>query len=205
MQGVILAAGQGKRLQPLTLTRSKAMAPIAGQPIVARVMELLTHNGVRDFVLVVSPDDREIERYFRREADLEAEVRFVYQAERKGMAHALLQAAPLITGDFVLSACDNLVTEADAARLFAFWQTTPAPTAALTLMPTTVERIRSGATVGMDGPWITRIIEKPRPEKFCPTSPACRCTCLRRTCWITCRQCARRRAGSTSCKTPSKC
>lgn len=166
MQGVILAAGQGKRLQPLTETRSKAMMPIAGKPIVERVMESITRGGVDEFILVVAPQDREIERHFQREATLQADVRFVYQTERKGMAHALLQAAPLINGDFFLSACDNLVSAESIAKMCAFWQTEPRPNAILTLMSTTVERIRSGATVRLEGSWVTRIIEKPKPEEI---------------------------------------
>lgn len=65
MQGVILAAGKGKRLHPLTLRRSKAMAPVAGKPIVARVLEMLQRNGIRDFIVLVSPDDQEIVPYFQ--------------------------------------------------------------------------------------------------------------------------------------------
>lgn len=165
MQGVILAAGKGSRLHPITLNRSKAMLPILGKPIVERVMELLLTNGVDDFILVVSPEDRDITHYFLRESTLEAEVRFVYQTERLGMAKALQCAAPLITADFVLSACDNLVTAADVGRLMAFWQTRPQPNAILTLMPVTRERISTTGIVAMDGPWITRIVEKPTPEE----------------------------------------
>lgn len=165
MQGVILAAGKGSRLHPITLSRSKAMLPILGKPIVERVMELLLANGVDDFILVVSPEDCDITRYFQQEAAFPAEVRFVYQTERLGMAKALQCAAPLITGDFVLSACDNLVTAADIGRLMAFWQTEPQPNALLTLMPVTRERISSTGIVALDGPWITRIVEKPTPEE----------------------------------------
>jgi len=170
MQGVILAAGKGSRLHPITSSRSKAMLPILGKPIVERVMELLLPNGVDDFILVVSPEDRDITHYFRRESTLEAEVRFVYQTERLGMAKALQCAAPLITTDFVLSACDNLVTAADVGRLMAFWHaktraTESQPNAILTLMPVTRERISTTGIVAMDGPWITRIVEKPMPEE----------------------------------------
>ncbi|HSJ55291.1 MAG TPA: sugar phosphate nucleotidyltransferase, partial [Anaerolineae bacterium] len=104
MQGIILAAGHGSRLQPITLTRSKAMVPILGKPIVERVMEHLLLNGIDDFILVVSPNDRHITRYFRRESRIEADVRFAYQVERLGMGNALMCAAPLITDDFILSA-----------------------------------------------------------------------------------------------------
>ena len=164
MQGVILAAGKGSRLHPITLERSKGMLPILGKPIVARVMELLVENGIRDFILVVSPDDRDILRYFYRESTLDVDVRFVYQLERKGMANALTAAAPLITEDFVLSACDNLVPTADVGRLVAKMQSEDHPNGVLTLLPVEPDRIGSVGIVEMDGPWVRRIIEKPKPE-----------------------------------------
>jgi len=165
MQGVILAAGKGSRLQPITLTRSKAMVPILGKPIVERVMEDLAVNGVDDFILVVSPDDRYITRYFRRESELDADVRFVYQPERLGMANALECAGPLITDDFILSACDNLLSSAHVGRMIEAWHGSPRPNAVLTLMPVEAERLGSVGIVEIDGPWITRIVEKPRPEE----------------------------------------
>lgn len=165
MQGVILAAGKGSRLHPITLQRSKAMLPILGKPIVERVMEMLAANGVDDFILVVSPEDRDITRYFRRESGLEVDIRFVYQPERKGMANALACAAPLIEETFVLSACDNLVASEDVARLIASMQGKAHPNGVLTLMKVEPERLGSVGIVEMDGPWVTRIVEKPRPEE----------------------------------------
>ncbi len=163
MQGVILAAGRGSRLHPLTLARSKAMLPVLGQPIVARVVDLLAEQGIADFVLVISPEDRDIERYFRQATPPEVDVRFVYQPERRGMADALRYAAPLITGDFVLSACDNLVTPADVARLLDFWQR-ERPAGLLTVMPVEPARLGSVGIVELEGPWVQRIVEKPAPE-----------------------------------------
>jgi NDP-sugar pyrophosphorylase family protein len=169
MQGVILAAGQGSRLHPITLTRSKAMVPILGKPIVERVMEDLVANDVRDFILVVSPDDRHITQYFR-ESKIKADIRFVYQPERLGMANALQHAAPLITEDFVLSACDNLISAEHVGRMLqaiapSRGTNLPQPNAVLTLMPVEPERLESVGIVEMDGPWITRIVEKPHPEE----------------------------------------
>ncbi len=165
MQGVILAAGKGSRLQPITLKRSKAMLPILGKPMVERVMEMMGRNGVDDFIVVVSPDDRDIIRYFHRESQLEGDVRFVFQSERLGMANALTCAAPLITSDFILSACDNLVLEEDMARLIAMWQTLSPLNGLLTLMPVEQERLGSVGLVEMEGPFVKRIIEKPKPEE----------------------------------------
>ncbi len=165
MQAVVLAAGRGSRLGSLTLNRSKAMLPVLGKPIVERVMEDLVANGVADFVLVVSPDDRLISRHFRCQSALQAEVRLVYQPQRLGMANALQCAAPLINGDFILAACDNLFPAGHVGRLLAAWQTAPQPNAVLTLMPVEPDRWGSVAIVEMDGPWIARIVEKPPPNK----------------------------------------
>jgi bifunctional UDP-N-acetylglucosamine pyrophosphorylase/glucosamine-1-phosphate N-acetyltransferase len=164
MQGIILAAGKGSRLQPITLKRSKAMVPVLGKPIVERVMEDLVANGVDDFILVVSPDDRYITRYFRFESRIGADVRFVYQPERLGMANALQCAVPLITDDFILSACDNLISAEHVSQMMKAWQSFPRPNAVLTLMPIE-KRLGSEGFVEMDGPWVTRIVEKPRLEE----------------------------------------
>ncbi|MGD9048998.1 MAG: sugar phosphate nucleotidyltransferase [Anaerolineae bacterium] len=165
MQGVILAAGWGKRLRPITLRRSKAMAPVLGKPIVERVMEGLVAQGVDDFVVVASPDDRKLAHHFEQASELQARVRIVHQRKRLGMAHALNCAAPLIGGNFVLSACDNLVATDQIERLMAAWQQSPRPSALLTLMPVEPEQVSKGAVVDMEGRWITRIVEKPRPEE----------------------------------------
>jgi glucose-1-phosphate thymidylyltransferase len=164
MQGVILAAGHGSRLQPITLTRSKAMVPILGKPIVERVMEDLQANGIDDFILVVSTRDRYITRYFRNESRIKADVRFVYQPERLGMANALACAAPLITEDFILSACDNLISTEHVSEMIASLRRSPRPNAILTLMPVEPERLGSVGIVELNGSQVTRIVEKPRPE-----------------------------------------
>jgi dTDP-glucose pyrophosphorylase len=166
MQGVVLAAGKGSRLQHLTLGRSKAMLPVLGKPIVERVMLDQVANGIDDFIVVVSPDDRDITHYFRVESNIKTEVRFVYQPQRLGMANALSCAAPLIREDFILSACDNLVSAEHVGRMLDAWEWPDKPNAILTLMPVEQELLGETGVVEMDGPWIKRIVEKPKPEEI---------------------------------------
>ncbi len=162
-QAVILAAGRGKRLQPLTLTRSKAMMPIAGLPMIERVMDTLTHNGLQEFVLVVSPDDEAIIDHFTSHSRYADRVTWAYQAERHGMAHALLQAAPHIHGDFVLSACDNLVPEHHIAAMMQRFD--HGARGVLSLMRIPIERSVSTGMVALSGDRVTRIVEKPQPHE----------------------------------------
>lgn len=165
MQGVVLAAGKGSRLHPITIERSKAMLPILGQPIVERVMEGLWKNGVDEFILVVSPDDADIVAYFTQESPLPGGVTFVEQKERLGMAHALRQAVPHIRGTFVLSACDNLVSEAHIAELIATHEADPSNQATLSLIRVPPELIGRTGIVELRGGTVTRIVEKPQPAE----------------------------------------
>ena len=52
MKAVILAAGEGKRMRPLTYERPKVMLPIAGKPIIEHLLEEVKEAGIVDFVLV---------------------------------------------------------------------------------------------------------------------------------------------------------
>lgn len=185
VQGVILAAGRGSRLHPLTLKRSKAMIPILGKPMVARVLEQFSQCGIDDVIMVVSPDDLEIRRYFSaydgwrtgaresgrgesrggkdRKNSFPGNIRFVEQPERLGMANALALAAPLISGPFVLSACDNLIpVEHLDALLQAYAQGNCA--GVLSLMRVEPEMVERTGIVEMVGNRICRIVEKPRLE-----------------------------------------
>ena len=163
MQGVILAAGKGTRLHPITVTRSKAMAPVLEHPIIARVMDTLTANGIRDFVLIVSEDDQEIRNYFRQR-ETELNVRFVVQKERLGMAKALSLAAPYLHDNFILSACDNLTSTEHVAALIETHERQNEH-ATLSLMEVARERIRSTGIVDIEDGRIRRIVEKPTPEE----------------------------------------
>jgi len=165
MQAVILAAGRGKRLQPLTTYRTKAMAPIAGKPMVERVIETLLPNGIDDFTLIISPDDPLIEPHFRRTRP-DLPMRFLVQHERLGMAHALRLAAPFLQGDFVMSACDNLTPATHIADLITTHHARSA-SATLSLMEIDIAHSASTGIVEWAQPvtqsWIRRIVEKPKP------------------------------------------
>lgn len=171
MQGVILAAGKGKRLQPVTPARTKAMAPVAGKPIVARVFDLLVQNGVHEIVLLISPDDAGIMPYFARHTPPGVTVNFVVQQERLGMAHALGLVVPYLHGDFIMSACDNLVPPEHIAALIATHRTMQAH-ATLSLMEidvadsasTGIVEWHSNPSNGTSSRLIRRIVEKPKPE-----------------------------------------
>jgi NDP-sugar pyrophosphorylase family protein len=162
MQAVILAAGKGSRLHPITLRRSKAMLPILGKPIVERVMETLVANGVREFIMVVSEEDSEVGRYFQEQTALDVAIQFVVQPERLGMANALSLAAPYLDDAFIMSACDNLMSPKHIGALVAAQQSAGA-SAILSLMEIDPSLAGRTGVVELQDGHIERIIEKPAP------------------------------------------
>ena len=163
MQGVILAAGKGSRLHPITVHRSKAMVPILGKPIVERVMETLVQNGIREFVMVVSREDGEVVRYFRDQSGLDVQIQFVVQPTRLGMANALSLAAPYLSNTFIMSACDNLVQSNHVAELLATHAENQA-CATLSLMEVDPAVVARTGVVDLQNGRVKRIVEKPAPE-----------------------------------------
>lgn len=161
MQAVILAAGRGTRLQPVTEKRSKAMVPILGRPLVERVIEPLVANGVRDFIIVTSPNDRDIVAHFEAASSTGLSFRFVVQEQRLGTAAALSLAAPLIERPFAVWACDSVV---DASHVGDLRAAAAGADAVLSLLDVDRARVSKSAAVDIDGRRVRRIVEKPTPS-----------------------------------------
>lgn len=160
MQGIILAAGRGSRMQGLTISRPKAMLPVVGLPIVARVVEQLRDAGIIKIVMVVAADDEDIQPYFEQNPMPEVSLKFVVQSRPAGMAHALLQAAPHITEAFIVTACDSLYPPQLYGKLLAAHRQEKSP-ATLVLMPLPPEVIPRAGSVEFLGDKVARIVEKP--------------------------------------------
>jgi glucose-1-phosphate thymidylyltransferase len=114
MQAVILAAGEGKRVRPLTWSRPKAMIPVANRPIIAYTIDALVKNGIRDIIVVVGYRKEQVTR-FLNQLDLPIEV--VVQEKQLGTAHALRQAESRIAGDFLLLPGDNYIDAQSVAKI----------------------------------------------------------------------------------------
>jgi glucose-1-phosphate thymidylyltransferase len=114
MQAVILAAGEGKRVRPLTWSRPKAMIPVANRPIIAYTIDALVKNGIRDIIVVVGYRKEQVIR-FLNQLDLPIEV--VIQEKQLGTAHALRQAESRISGDFLLLPGDNYIDAQSVAKI----------------------------------------------------------------------------------------
>jgi glucose-1-phosphate thymidylyltransferase len=109
MKGLILAAGLGTRLRPLTFERSKPMLPVANQPLIAYPLQKLMYSGITEIGIVVGQNEEELREGLKH---VPAELSFIPQPEPRGLAHAVQCAEEFCGNDeFVLVFCDNLFAE----------------------------------------------------------------------------------------------
>jgi glucose-1-phosphate thymidylyltransferase len=107
MKAVVLAAGKGTRLRPLTEDKPKVLVEVDGTPLIEDVFDQLIDVGIEEFVVVVGyKKEQIIERY--GDGYRGAPITYAHQREQLGLAHALLQAEPHVEGDFVLMLGDNV-------------------------------------------------------------------------------------------------
>lgn len=113
MKAVIMAAGEGKRMLPLTLERPKPLIEVSGKPLIEYVLDALPKE-VDEVIIVLGYKGDMIRNYF---GDLYKglPLRYVHQWMPAGTAHALSVARPLLRGKFLLLNADDIVG-ADALR-----------------------------------------------------------------------------------------
>jgi glucose-1-phosphate thymidylyltransferase len=148
MDGVVLAAGEGTRMRPLTAEKPKALVEVAGQPLLEYSFDALLSVGVTRLIVVIGYlGGRVRERYGDSYRD--TPVRYVEQAERLGTAHALQQAMPAVDAPVAVMNSDNVCR----ANLDAVVDRHRETDAAATLLVESVsrEQARTTGVVETDG------------------------------------------------------
>ncbi len=113
MQIIIPMAGKGKRMRPHTLTTAKPLIPLAGKPIVQRLVEDITKvcgEKVTEIAFIIAPDfGSEIEQNLIKVAESQgAKGSIYYQEQALGTAHAIMCAKDAIKGKTVIAFADTL-------------------------------------------------------------------------------------------------
>jgi MurNAc alpha-1-phosphate uridylyltransferase len=123
MKAMILAAGRGERMRPLTNTTPKPLLTVGGKPLVVWVIERLKHAGVIDLVVNVSHLADQIEQALGDGARWG--VRIVYSFEREALetAGGIAWALPLLDDRPFLVVNSDVYSDYDFASLKARAQT----------------------------------------------------------------------------------
>lgn len=110
MKAMVLAAGQGTRLRPLTDQVPKALIRVAGRPMIEYPLLLLKHYGIRDIVINLHHLGAQIESHLGDGAQLGLQIIYSREPELLDTGGGLLKARPFLQdGTFVLINTDVLI------------------------------------------------------------------------------------------------
>ena len=156
MECVVLAAGEGRRMRPLTANRPKVMLPLANRPILEHLITSARDAGISEFILVVGYGEREIRSCFGNGERLGVRISYVLQRHQLGTGDALKACEGMVSGPFLLLNGD-MVTRAGDIRALAGLRP---PAIAVTRS----SHARDFGTVKMEGDRIVDLAEKvPNP------------------------------------------
>lgn len=115
MQAVILAAGKGTRMRPLTYDIPKPMLPLKGRPIIEHTMSFLP-NCVDEIIIVINYLGKHIEDYFGSEYNGK-KITYVFQENLNGTGGALHSCKDVLRDKFMVVMGDDLYHRDDLERI----------------------------------------------------------------------------------------
>ncbi len=107
MQAVVLAAGEGTRLRPLTEDKPKALVEVNGRPILSHCFDRLIELDASELLVVVGYKKEKLIDYYGDEYE-GVPITYTHQRDPKGLAHALLCVEEHVDDDFMLILGDNI-------------------------------------------------------------------------------------------------
>jgi mannose-1-phosphate guanylyltransferase len=110
MKAMVLAAGQGTRLRPLTDNQPKALVPVAGRPMIEYSLLLLRHYGIRDVVINLHHHGEQIENRMADGSQLGIQISYSVEPELLDTGGGLLKARSFLQHDtFIVINTDVLI------------------------------------------------------------------------------------------------
>ena len=156
---MVMAAGAGTRLRPLTLALPKPMVPIANRPVLEYAIENLKRHGIRDIVLNLHNHPDLIRRHFKDGSRWGVNIQYSYEPQLLGTAGGVRKAGAFLgQGTFLVMSGDGL-TDIDLSQLLAFHA---AKKSAATIGVKKIDmKFDYGVTLTAPSGRVKRFIEKP--------------------------------------------
>ncbi|AWI54501.1 mannose-1-phosphate guanyltransferase [Aquabacterium olei] len=175
-KAMILAAGQGTRIRPLTKGMPKPMIPILGKPVLEYIIEHLARHGVREIMINVAYHHWKIENYFGDGSRWGVEIGYSYEGVREhgeivprpkgsagGMRH--IQDFSGFFDDTTLVLCGDAIIDLDITAALEEHHAKKAMATVVTL-PVSREEVKNyGVVVAGDDGRVQSFQEKPKPEE----------------------------------------
>ena len=160
MKAIILCAGKGTRLRPLTFSNAKHLIPVANKPVLVYGVEAIVDAGVREIGIIVGETREAIREAVGDGSAWGARITYIEQREPRGLAHAAAVAREFIGDEpFIMYLGDNLLKEGLREFVETFRRNRPN---ALILLYEVPNPEQFGIAVLKDGK-IARVMEKPKP------------------------------------------
>ena len=164
MKAIILCAGKGTRLKPLTHTIPKPLVPVANKPVLTYVVEQIVESGITDIGIVVSHETtKDMQEIIGNGSKWNASISYIMQEEQRGLAHAVMVSRDFLgNSPFLMFLGDNLIEGGVKEFIKEFEATTPDATILLKEVPD--PRLFGVAELDSHGK-ITKLVEKPKEPK----------------------------------------
>ncbi|MBE3113101.1 MAG: NTP transferase domain-containing protein, partial [Actinobacteria bacterium] len=110
MKSIILCAGKGTRLRPLTHTSAKHLIPIANKPVLFYAIEAIKDCGIKDIGIIIGETGEDIKSELQKGSKWGVNISYIEQKEALGLAHAVSVARDFLGEDkFLMYLGDNLL------------------------------------------------------------------------------------------------
>jgi len=130
VQAVVMAAGEGRRMRPLSECWPKPVLPIDGRPVVSSLLRELATGGLTDVIVVTGHLADQVEELLGDGTAFGVELRYVRQPSPDGSADAVRRAVEAgVRPPLLVSAADTLYTSGDVGRFAAAFHESGKPSA----------------------------------------------------------------------------
>jgi glucose-1-phosphate thymidylyltransferase len=160
MKAIILCAGEGTRLRPLTYTGAKHLIPVANKPVISYSIQMIREAGIVELGIVVSPHRREeFKQTLGDGTELGVKISYIPQEKPQGLAHAIACAQAFVgQSPFIVCLGDNLLENGITDLVQEFSRSN----ANAMILLTQVEDARTFGVARLEQGVIKQVIEKPK-------------------------------------------
>jgi len=163
LKGVVLAAGRGVRLSPLTDTRPKHVVPVCGKPLIGHLIECLASNGVNDILLVVGYMNEAVKNLLGDGGRFGVRISYVVQPEVLGTANAVWMGKQHVDEeDFLVVYGDLFIRPEAVEKVLKVYGESGKQFVMSTVSVANPEQY---GVVYVEGGCVKEILEKPRAEE----------------------------------------
>jgi glucose-1-phosphate thymidylyltransferase len=160
MKAIILCAGEGTRLRPLTYTGAKHLIPVANKPVISYSIQMIKEAGITDLGIIVSPHRREeFKTALNDGSGLGVRIEYIPQEKPQGLAHAISCAQDFVKQEsFIVCLGDNLLEQGIGNLVQEFHHSK----ANGMILLTEVDDPRAFGVARLENGVIKQVIEKPK-------------------------------------------